>query len=60
MRRTYLERLLGAENIGEGGGCFNTDSVALKTDLLYILHLAQGLNMRFDILSGVELDAFTL
>jgi hypothetical protein len=60
MGRTYLESLLGAENISEGGGCFDTDSVALKAHLLYVLHLAQGFNMRFDILGGVELDAFTL
>lgn len=58
--RTYLESLLGTEDIGEGGGCFDSDGVALKAHLLHVVHLAEGFDVRFYIFGGVELDALAL
>lgn len=57
---TYLERLLGAENVSEGGGGFDSDGVALKAHLLHVVHLAESLDVRFYIFGGVELDALAL
>lgn len=55
-----MESLLGAEDIGEGGGCFDSDGVALKAHLLHVFHLAEGFDVRFYIFGGVELDALAL
>lgn len=57
---TYLESILGAEDIGEGGGCFDSDGVALEAHLLHVFHLAEGFDVRFYIFGGVELDALAL
>lgn len=55
-----MERLLGAEDIGEGCGCFDSDGVALKAHLLHVLHFAEGFDVSIYIFGAVELDALAL
>lgn len=55
-----MERLLGAEDIGEGCGSFDSDGVALKAHLLHVFHFAEGFDVSFYIFGAVELDALAL
>lgn len=57
---TYLERLLGSKDIGESGGCLDSDGVALEAHLFHVFHLAERFDVRFYIFGGVELDALAL
>ena len=50
------EVVLRFEDLGEGGGGFDADGVAFEVDLFDVGIVAEGLDMRFEVGGGVELQ----
>jgi hypothetical protein len=57
---TYLEALLGLEDLGQGLAGLDTERVAQEPDLLDVLVVDQGLDVRLNVLGGGELEALAL
>jgi hypothetical protein len=57
---THLEALLGLEDLGQGLAGLDSERVAQEPDLLDVVVVDQGLDVRLNVLGGGELEALAL